>query len=241
MKQISLKFLIILWFGVLLAGLSAISTVLMLNIRSDAVTVDMKAVLAFEVYGCSDRVAAHLDDPAAVTLSERADVTVALYSADGSRISGELPEYLEVPEFEDRIFRTSGDYYIYDYYIDLEDGYWLRGYCGNKAVPLTTQSPSGIAAFMLPGVAILGTAAGFVIFLLSLRQIKKLQREIDEISGGEDLSRRIRMRVSSSEIARLSASFNGMIGRLEQSFRAETQFASNASHELRTPTTTILA
>ena len=43
------------------------------------------------------------------------------------------------------------------------------------------------------------------------------------------------------EIYQLSASFDNMFDRLERSFEAEQRFTSDASHELRTPTTVILA
>lgn len=241
MKHVSLKFVLLLWFGIFIAALGVLSTVFVLNIGSDAVQLDMKAVLAFDLYNNRGEIEDHADDPENIRLVSSSGVKIAAYRADGTPLSGSLPEYIEMLEFEDRVFRSVSGYYVYDFHVDTAGGVWLRGCCRGNAVLGAADTASGLTGLMIPGVAIIGVAAGFVIFLLSLRQIKKLQREIDEISTGEDLSRRIHMRVSSAELARLSASFNGMVSRLEQSFQAEARFASNASHELRTPTTVILA
>ena len=48
-------------------------------------------------------------------------------------------------------------------------------------------------------------------------------------------------RGSDLEMQRLADAFNHMFARLEQAFEAEKQFTSDASHELRTPTSVILA
>ena len=63
----------------------------------------------------------------------------------------------------------------------------------------------------------------------------------ERISRGEDLSLRTGIPHTGDEAGRLAGSFDRMFERLEQAFEAEKQFTSDASHELRTPTSVILA
>jgi two-component system sensor histidine kinase MprB len=53
-----------------------------------------------------------------------------------------------------------------------------------------------------------------------------------------DLSQRIDV-TGRDELARLAASFNAMLGALEESTRAQRQLVADASHELRTPLTSL--
>jgi heavy metal sensor kinase len=53
----------------------------------------------------------------------------------------------------------------------------------------------------------------------------------------KNLNQRIKPLKVKDEIARLIETFNGMISRLDQSFRQIKQFTSDASHELKTPLT----
>jgi signal transduction histidine kinase len=66
--------------------------------------------------------------------------------------------------------------------------------------------------------------------------ISAIAREI----GGGDLSRRINIQ-SEDEMGRLAGTLNWMIGRLEEAFQKQRQFAADASHELRTPLAIIQA
>ena len=58
------------------------------------------------------------------------------------------------------------------------------------------------------------------------------------MSETRDLSRRIDAS-GSDELSRLAATFNTMLGALEDSARAQRQLVSDASHELRTPLTSL--
>lgn len=77
----------------------------------------------------------------------------------------------------------------------------------------------------------------------ALRPVRQLTATANAISDGQDLKARIGLphTSGSDEIYQLSASFDNMFDRLERSFEAEQRFTSDASHELRTPTTVILA
>ena len=99
------------------------------------------------------------------------------------------------------------------------------------------------------------TAAAVVIFSIVLASqattpINELSREMREISsdrlalaaGALDGSRRgLELRRRRDEIGRLAKSFNDLLARLSEAFARERQFISDASHELKTPLTSINA
>jgi signal transduction histidine kinase len=59
--------------------------------------------------------------------------------------------------------------------------------------------------------------------------------EVEAISDGRSLHRRLAVPMSGDEMARLALTVNGMLARLEQSFASLHRFTADASHELKTP------
>ncbi len=93
----------------------------------------------------------------------------------------------------------------------------------------------------LPLLTLLAALGGWFMAGRALSPIRKITASAREITGGEDLSRRVDIGPGKDEVHELADTFNGMLDRLETSFKAERQFTSDASHELRTPTAVILA
>ncbi|MBI5493209.1 MAG: hypothetical protein HY893_09785 [Deltaproteobacteria bacterium] len=82
---------------------------------------------------------------------------------------------------------------------------------------------------------------GIGVFFMTgwaLRVLKTFTAKIGQITE-ENLSQRVEERGVVMELKPLAASFNTMLGRLEESFSRQKQFLSDASHELRTPTSII--
>jgi signal transduction histidine kinase len=75
---------------------------------------------------------------------------------------------------------------------------------------------------------------------LALAPVKSIRRRVDAIAAS-DLSQRVPPTGGDDEIARMARTVNAMLDRLEASSRFEQEFVSNASHELRSPLTTLLA
>jgi signal transduction histidine kinase len=98
------------------------------------------------------------------------------------------------------------------------------------------------------------TAAAVIILSIALASqvitpINDLSREMREITtdrlalaGSVDGRRRgLQLRRRRDEIGRLATSFNDLLSRLAEAFARERQFISDASHELKTPLTSINA
>ena len=75
---------------------------------------------------------------------------------------------------------------------------------------------------------------------LALAPVESIRRRVDAIAA-RDLSERVPVTGGDDEIARMARTVNAMLDRLEASSQFEQEFVSNASHELRSPLTTLLA
>ncbi len=79
---------------------------------------------------------------------------------------------------------------------------------------------------------------GFYNAVWSLRPFRQIIKEVEAIEPGE-LKRRLTVS-GSDEISQLSKSFNILLDRISSAFETEKSFIANASHELRTPVTSVL-
>ncbi|MFV8368329.1 HAMP domain-containing sensor histidine kinase [Flavobacterium sp. LB2R40] len=73
-----------------------------------------------------------------------------------------------------------------------------------------------------------------------INPVARITKEVNRISAS-NLHNRLPKNNSSDEISDLSETFNNMLDRLETSFEIQTNFINNASHELKTPITAIMA
>src|ERR1035437_2332250 len=79
--------------------------------------------------------------------------------------------------------------------------------------------------------------AGYLNATQSLKPIKDIIRQVDEIEAS-NLNIMLKTK-NNDEIAELAHTFNKMLKRINKAFERERFFVSNASHELRTPVTSI--
>jgi len=109
-----------------------------------------------------------------------------------------------------------------------------------SAVPLAEVSLSpwellGAAIVVMPLILALAVGGAFLIAARATEPLERITKEVVEITDGRSLHRRLHPEEGSSELARLTAQLNEMIGRLEMSFVALRRFTADASHELKTP------
>jgi signal transduction histidine kinase len=86
-------------------------------------------------------------------------------------------------------------------------------------------------------LVIVGIVTWFVVSK-ALSPVEAIRAEVESISGRE-LYRRVPDPPGKDEIARLAATMNRMLERLESARRRERRFVSDASHELRSPVAVI--
>src|SRR5919206_2459073 len=95
-----------------------------------------------------------------------------------------------------------------------------------------------LLATMLVVAPLLLVASSSLAYVIAGRAFKPVDRIINEvqaISDGRSLHRRLPQDSAGDEIGRLAVTLNEMIQRLETSFAALRRFTADASHELKTP------
>ncbi|MGV9674012.1 ATP-binding protein [Nocardia sp. NPDC003482] len=96
------------------------------------------------------------------------------------------------------------------------------------------------ALVAIGGPLIVAVAAGtaYVMTGRSLRSVERIRARVATI-GGSGLAERVPVPVPRDEIAALAHTMNDMLARLEAGRAAQRRFVADASHELRSPLTTI--
>ena len=83
-------------------------------------------------------------------------------------------------------------------------------------------------------------AIGWFIVSRALRPIAEISAAAEKISSG-DLSQRINIAETQSELGRLATVLNSTFTRLDTAFTLQKRFAADAAHELRTPVAVLIA
>ncbi|MBI4788277.1 MAG: HAMP domain-containing protein [Chloroflexi bacterium] len=98
-------------------------------------------------------------------------------------------------------------------------------------------------ATLLAGGILTGLALAFLVGAFlgrnALTPIDRVTQTARGITRAGDLTRRIEPTYPQDEVGRLAATFNEMLGRIEELFRAQQRFVADVSHELRSPLTAI--
>jgi signal transduction histidine kinase len=97
---------------------------------------------------------------------------------------------------------------------------------------------TGLLAVGLPLVLLVLGAVTWRMVGRALAPVEAVRREVDEISAAE-LHRRVPEPPRADEVARLAATMNRMLDRLEEAQERQRRFVSDASHELRSPVAVI--
>ncbi|MFI0357096.1 sensor histidine kinase [Actinomadura sp. 9N407] len=134
------------------------------------------------------------------------------------------------------------------------DGRGPGGRCMAVEVIRTTTAPDSVVVYAgkpMPAILVTGLLEALLavtVLLLSalvawitwqivgrtLRPVEQIRAQLAEISAS-DLSRRVPEPPGEDEIAQLARTANATLDRLEGAVARQRQFASDASHELRTP------
>jgi signal transduction histidine kinase len=102
----------------------------------------------------------------------------------------------------------------------------------------TTTVVTQLLIVGLPALLVIVAVTTWFVVGRALAPVERIRQEVDEISAAQ-LHRRVPQPAANDEIGRLAATMNRMLARLESARNSQRRFVSDASHELRSPITTI--
>jgi signal transduction histidine kinase len=117
---------------------------------------------------------------------------------------------------------------------ELDDGTVLVAGVDDETRADAVDATRTLLFFAVPVVVVFVGLTCWIVVGRALRPVERLRREAEQVTAA-DLSRRVGIPGSGDEIDRLASTLNGMLGRLETSQVRQQRFVSDASHELRSP------
>ena len=176
---------------------------------------------------------------------------VSIYEMDGKYLVGQYNyDVVNIP-FEEGIPRRESidgkDYIVYDTRTPgppgMRGGFWIRGVESVNSTMLLGRSAIVIMLILIPLILLLTALGGYYITKKAFNPVNNIVKTANDISAQKDISKRIEIAPDSKEdeLHHLSVTLNKMLDKIENLIKQEKQFTSDASHELRTPISVILA
>lgn len=184
--------------------------------------------------------------PAAVVAGDDDETLVQVLAADGrvlaasEDLEGVGPLATEESDGRDASVPDEGDgYRLVAEDVDIGEGDGLVVVLRDaEAVEEGVTAVTGSLLVGLPLLLALVAVTTWVVTGRSLRPVEAIRREVAAITDAE-LERRVPAPGGRDEVARLAATMNEMLARLEAARDRNRRFVSDASHELRSPLATI--
>ncbi|MBO6158842.1 MAG: HAMP domain-containing histidine kinase [Firmicutes bacterium] len=254
MKKLTLKVRLSLWFTLIL---TLISLLLLGVVSSVSSAYERKALEEELIETVQDQKSrdteSYLDDLEKGKIREssflKKNIKLMVFSEEGVQLAGlyEDTDFSALPYSEGKKPSTvtvDGETYLYfDQWVKVRGGedYWVRGVASVEEPVLSVFSRYPYLLLLLPLLIGLAFAGGYFLTGCFLKPVREIGRTADAIRESGDLSTRIPTSNQQDELSALAGTLNQMFDTLQTNFEADKRFASNASHELRTPVSVILA
>lgn len=174
-------------------------------------------------------------------------IYISIFNSNEKLIHGFLPrEVGSTLSFVNQKLRKislSEDWYVYDM-IQEVPGYGIvtiRGMMPTSTNVGRTHVNVLVLLILAPIIIIIAIVGGYILTKRAFNPVKQMSKTVEQITSGNDLSKRVNLGEGEDELYRLGRLFDQMFERLEDSFEREKQFTADVSHELRTPVSVILS
>ena len=175
---------------------------------------------------------------------------VSIYKENGQFVVGQYNYDLSSVPFKNELRRENvggEEYIVFDEFKPSNPGgsrgHWIRGAESINYTRVLGRSVFVIVLFIIPLILLLTALGGYYITKKAFLPINGIIKTANEISAQNDIKQRIEINpdAKQDELHNLSLTLNHMLDKIEYLINQEKQFTSNASHELRTPISVILA
>lgn len=175
-------------------------------------------------------------------------IMLSIYDTDFELINGILPDGFPTGvRFENgsvqKVQVGEDNWFFSDKKTEMPDGseIWIRGIHSYSPIVMMVRRLTTLLCIMLPLLIVFTAFVGYRMIHRCLSPIRTITQTANEITSSSSLSKRLPMQKTKDEFYGLCSTINQMFDNLEQTFQRESQFSSDAAHELRTPVAVILS
>lgn len=176
---------------------------------------------------------------------------VSVHAENGDYIAGRYVYDIAGIEFKEGKARRETvdgkEYIVYDVLKrgapDKHNGVWIRGAESVNSTVLLGRSAVVVTLVIIPVILCLTVLGGYLITKKAFEPVNVIIKTADKIAENNDIKQRIKIAsgARTDELYALSVTLNNMLDKIEGLIIKEKRFTSDASHELRTPISVILA
>ena len=252
MKKItSIKTRITIWYTTLMFVLIVVVLSLVGGLSYQLSIDSIEKNVVLQVTQVTERLSKRQPDVFEIFESKEEFKNVSIYEMNGKYIVGQYNyDVVNIP-FEEGVPRRESidgkDYIVYDTRTQgppgRHGGFWIRGVESVSSTTLLGRSAIVIMLILIPLILLLTALGGYYITKKAFNPVNNIVKTANDISAQKDISKRIEIAPDSKEdeLHHLSVTLNKMLDKIENLIKQEKQFTSDASHELRTPISVILA
>ena len=250
MKKLSIKMKVTLWYTIILVLIVVIVMTILLMISNNQILSTARLRMEQVVNESLEKIEYEEN-----TLKIDNDLNyfedgiyLSLYDQDARFMYGRIPKSFDnqIGLYDKELQEVEQDFknwFVYDRLMEIE-GFgeiWIRSIMPQAEVTSAIQYMVQLLFIVIPFLVIVAAATGYYLTKRAFRPIKQINDTVRKITVENDLSKRICLGEGNDEVYQLAGTFDDMLSRLEEAFEKERQFTSDASHELRTPTSVIIS
>lgn len=250
-KFTSIKTRITIWYTILMFVLISVVLVLVGTLSYQLSIDNIESDIKLQVSQIAEKVGTRASKDIFYTVESKKEFkNVTIYLDNGEYVVGQYIYDLSAVPFNEELRKETIDgkeYIIYDVFKSSKPGdnrgYWIRGVESVNYAHIFGSSVYKILLIIIPLILLLTILGGYYVTKKAFMPINNIVKTANEIYEHSDIQRRILIESNErkDELQNLALTLNRMLDKIENLINQEKQFTSDASHELRTPISVILA